>query len=904
MIDFKTIALHLLSRSEEFLREWLPAGKINGQEWICGSLRGEEGESFSVNLKTGVWADFSGNDKGGDLISLYAAIHEIKQAKAAKILAEKLGIAGGSISPKEERPKPLKQWVALPHAPDGVAEPSMAHFHYKAPNARWCYRLATGEVVGWVGRYEKSDGGKEVIPVCWSRNTSNGEEKWSFLSFPKPRPLYGLVQLAESKPDTRVYIVEGEKCADALRTLGACVVTWAGGGKAVQYTDWTPLKGRKCTLWPDRDRKLYGERETKDAALVGAEMPWEKQPGYKAMQDVAAILHGLECAEVRIIQPPDGKPDGWDVADALSEGMGKEAILAICKSAPIHEPPKKKEPKPPVVIPSIADNSDSGEEENNRNSIQTEFWPFRILGHDKGSFYYLSLASKQIVELSARGHNKIELLQLADLQWWNDLFPGNEDGQPNWLFAANALIQFSLKRIFDPADIRGRGAWLDSGRVIYHAGTDILCDNQFHQLDKFKSKFVYQRGRKISVNLSKVADTKEAGRLLQLCKCLNLKNPLDAAILAGWLVCAPICGVLDWRPHIWITGASGTGKTWVLEHIIKKVLGNMALYVQSNTTEAGIRQTLKGDALALMFDEAETENKADAERLQRVVTLARQASRDSEGRIIKGTTSGTALDFIIRSCFCFSSIGVAATQRADISRITILELFSRHNADEAAAQFDALQAFWEVTAANQDWCESIRARSIMLAPVIAENSHIFATAASKHLGTQRDGDQIGALLAGAWSLLSEKPVTLETATSWCNEQNWSAYNHLGLDKDEQRAFAILMTAIVSHEDGLGNHKQSIAELINHALDFAASNRSGVKATLERYGIGVRKARIDIADSHPELKKIFSDTPFGGKWGDQFRRLQGAATVKTSHFHGLQLRATGIPLDYFTAKAEE
>jgi putative DNA primase/helicase len=50
------------------------------------------GKSFKVNLDTGRWADFADDIKGGDPVSLYAAIHNLKQGEAARELGRWLGI--------------------------------------------------------------------------------------------------------------------------------------------------------------------------------------------------------------------------------------------------------------------------------------------------------------------------------------------------------------------------------------------------------------------------------------------------------------------------------------------------------------------------------------------------------------------------------------------------------------------------------------------------------------------------------------------------------------------------------------------------------------------------------------------------------------------------------------------
>lgn len=91
-LDFKTIARAALPHAISICERLLPGGKLRSREWICGNLRGEPGESCSVNTQTGQWADFASNAKGGDLISLVAAIHGLSQLEAARKLAVMLGI--------------------------------------------------------------------------------------------------------------------------------------------------------------------------------------------------------------------------------------------------------------------------------------------------------------------------------------------------------------------------------------------------------------------------------------------------------------------------------------------------------------------------------------------------------------------------------------------------------------------------------------------------------------------------------------------------------------------------------------------------------------------------------------------------------------------------------------------
>lgn len=906
MIDFPKINQAALARFESLLHSWLPAGRRNGHEYKVGSLSGEPGDSLSINIRTGVWKDFASDEGGSDPVSLLAAIRNISQAEAAR----ELGGDDTLNSPAPPPPKRRSEWEPIIPAPDSAPRPgpaTMRDFHYGEPEHVWQYHTAEGELIGYIRRFKKTtpreDGtfGKEIKPLVWAQNTTTNEFAWRPLSFPKPRPLYRLPELVSSTG--RVTLVEGEKCADALAALGATVTTWPGGGQAIRHVDWTPLAGRPVTIWPDKDRHTWKKENAPTPDLIGVEIPWEKQAGYLTAQSIAATLAGMGC-NVLIITPPADVADGWDVADAIAEGWTVEQIGDLARAAvpfvvdapaelaPWGDGPPDAE-EPPAAVSAPVTVRDPGA----RNQ------PFRILGHDQGDFFYLSHASRQCVTLSATGHRKENLLQLAPLDWWERVFGGGEKlAGETWLMAANSLMQDAMETIFDPADIRGRGAWLDEGRVIYHAGNILHVDGAHTQIQAHKSVFVYEQGRKITLDDVPPADNVQAGQLLRLCSALNLRNPLDHKLLAGWLVCAPICGALDWRPHIWINGSSGTGKTWLIERIIRPILGNMALYVQSNTTEAGIRQTLRSDALPVMFDEAETENRADAERLQRVLILARQASRDSGGMIAKGTSGGAAMSFHIRSAFCFSSIGVAATQRADLSRITPLELFKR-TGEDARNQWEDLLACWEQSAAKPEWCASIRARAIMCARVIAKNALTFATACTRHLGAQRDGDQIGALLAGAYALTSTEEITLEAAAAWCAKQDWTLFTSQEVDTDEHRCFSHLMGAIIQHEESGHSSRRSIGELVQQALSVGDLNRAAARITLERYGIGVRKEGVDVSNSHQELKRIFAETQFSGKWADQLQRMHGAEK-KQGHFNKVQQRCVRLPLEVFEMDQRE
>jgi hypothetical protein len=93
-IDFARLNAAALPRLPELVRQWLPDGRRVGQEWIARNPTRADRHpgSFSINLRTGRWADFATGDRGGDVVSLLAYVSKTSQGKAARALAITLGI--------------------------------------------------------------------------------------------------------------------------------------------------------------------------------------------------------------------------------------------------------------------------------------------------------------------------------------------------------------------------------------------------------------------------------------------------------------------------------------------------------------------------------------------------------------------------------------------------------------------------------------------------------------------------------------------------------------------------------------------------------------------------------------------------------------------------------------------
>jgi hypothetical protein len=126
---------------------------------------------------------------------------------------------------------------------------------------------------------------------------------WQFRGAKPPYPLYNLKAVRDAD---RVLIVEGEKCVEALRSLGIAATTSAGGAGKAHLTDWSPLASKEVWLWPDNDLP--------DPKTLIA-------PGYKHMEDVTKQLGALPKRPIiRQIDPQQYNigPKG-DVADLIAD---------------------------------------------------------------------------------------------------------------------------------------------------------------------------------------------------------------------------------------------------------------------------------------------------------------------------------------------------------------------------------------------------------------------------------------------------------------------------------------------------------------------------------------------------------------------------------------------------------
>lgn len=905
---------------------------FNRQNQPCPACGGKDRFRFTNFSGNGEYVCNScGNGDGFQLLGLKTGW---KFAECLQKVGEYINAEPVATSKPDENDMAVKDWVPVIPAPENAPplfkdgsdyfeswNPKRGKISKNKATLRHEYRDGDGRLLGYCVRYFIGTDGKKITPIItWCENKRTGQKGWTQRKFPDPAPLYGLDDLAKMPGD--VLIVEGEKARDAAKRLlpSLAVVTWPGGTKRAKDADWTPLHGRKVIAWPDND----AEGESVFRGYLDAHN--------KLREGIGHFLKD-SCPKFGYVAPFKEKAEGWDLADAESEGWtGQQVIQYIQRNvkqivlqqgreetAPAMEEPPAYYDEIPLDAyeedygreeapqPSSGDGRDDEEPPTRKGPPRKEDI-IRPLGYDGNTFYYFPSGALQVRPLASGAHTKQGMMSLAPLDFWEGHFPKGGAEGIDWLGGANWLMQSAIKRgVFASKTIRGRGCWVDGKNIVMHLGERLLVNGKSIKLADFKSKYIYQREADIAEPSDKPLTTAEAKNILDAAKALKWEVEAHAALFAGWIALSYICGALRWRPHIWITGPAGSGKTTVMRDFLKALIDAFALCVQGETTVAGLRQSLKADAIPVLFDEAEGNEKKDRENIQAVLALMRASSTESGMNTLKGTAGHSAVQFTIRSMFCLSSIADSVKQKADSDRVSILSL--KAIGAKTTAEKVKRQQEWEslkviLAKFNHEYAMRLSARSINLIPVIKENAEIFSRQIALKFGSTRFGDQYGHLLAGAYSLQCDEVIEDADAFDFIESFNWQDTTEVLEDAQEKRCLRAITESRLSIDGEKSRETLSIGEFINRVVEARNTEnlpQGVIVKFLGDYGIKHKDGFVFFANQAGNLQKILQETAFAFNWRTHLSKFEGSIKPEKGVYFGPALgvqRAVGVPESVF------
>lgn len=912
--------------------------KKNGSEFkACCPFHKEKTPSFSVVPDEQFYYCF-GCGASGDAIDFVVDFEQVGFREAvSRIVGDLLDATAVPAQRQTVKAEEKPEWVPIVPVPADVKVKPKDIFNSKrdgewqklTASKRWDYLDANGALIGCISRFEKSGGGKEVIPQSFCVNTETGEMSWRWLSFAKPRPLYGLNKIAKHQ-NAQVMLVEGEKACDAgqqkfidagISLDQVIVISWPGGGKAVPFVDWTPLTNRVVGLLPDADQQVYVDTHPKAGQLV----PFLEQPGTVAMLDIFDRIAD-KAATVKFIVPPTGVKCGWDLADEYPEGfqllpfLKANAMLAEVvreRFAVIEDdlPPWEGEPAPVYdevpadvdpeldaepTVPRKPPVDDEDDEDDEDPLVKNKH--FTILGYDQGDYYLFSHAKKQVMRMRKGDISDIGLVEYAPLNWWEFHFPATgKAGGVNKPMAAQWIFATAHNRgIYDPTRVRGRGVWRDKGRFVFHHGGHLSVDGVATHIDEIDSAYVYPMARRMPEPSATPLTDEEGEHMVHVASMVRFTMPASAALMAGWVMLAPICGALPWRPHIWLCGGAGSGKTTVQRDYCQAAVNGLSVYAQGNSTEPGIRQKLRADALPVLLDEAESNDDREKMRIENILSLIRQSSSESQAETLKGTVTGDSMNFHIRSTFCLCSINTLLNKKADTDRLTRLSIKSPDAGGKDEAHWEILKEELHKLSTDLTLPNRLLARAINMLPVIMESIKVFTKAAAKHFGTQREGDQIGTLLAGCWCLQKGHVPEPHEAMVLIKGYDWSEHTEDSDQDDSQRALESILNAKIRLGGGAGD--LTVYELVREAHTMERQGTFDTKEAdraLRRHGIRLEEKEgvLLFGTSVPNLKALLAHSAYSSDVRGQLLRLKGATknADRSVRFNGSGSKCVSIPL---------
>lgn len=516
--------------------------------------------------------------------------------------------------------------------------------------------------------------------------------------------------------------------------------------------------------------------------------------------------------------------------------------------------------------------------------------PFRVLGYNNGEYYYYPFGLRQIVSMSAPGHTMPNLLQLAPLEKWEAKWRDVDHKlmakhQTIALTAAAWLTELAEKRgvFVEEAHVRGAGCWIDDGRVVLHCGDSLYVEGINVPFNRMTSEFTYVAAPRLMRPARTELSNVEARKLRTICESITWENPLSGTLLAGWLVIAPVCAALSYRPHIYITGEAESGKSTVMDKIIKPVLGRMALCLDGGTSEPSVRQQMRYDARPLVYDEAEP-----SPMMIDVIGLARKATT---GSVVKKFGQPA---FKARFCACFSAINPPVNKTADESRISFMHL-KKNRRPAAIEEYDQLLEMIEETI-TPDFSERMIARTLQNMNSLIANIRIFQRVVRKQIGGARASQQVGTMMAGVYMLGRTDIISEEKAAEIVGRFSWSDHTIIDDQGDPLRLVQWIAGSLVRTRSG---ETQSIGDLVQ-AVVAKHENCQIADKQLRHYGISVKGPMVEVAARSQNLARLLKDTEWQEKWSRTLSDVPGAERRKIAYFApGIKTSAVALPVGLFT-----
>jgi len=673
---------------------------------------------------------------------------------------------------------------------------------------------------------------------------------------------YGQDALGHGAP---VVVVEGENDLLGVRKCGYDQVMATIGA----YNEGTILeylrknsKDRAFYLCFDRDPPVEGKE--------GAGARYTRKYAN-------AILDG--GGKVKVIGIAAGENGGKrDIDDILREAEDPAAKLrelmkeAMPVTKVVLEPgeedraqPKKKGPVPPAPPEAY------------------KFKSFQVLGElGNGSILFWSLCNKRLYTVSLRDLNLDQLVQVGGIEVAAKVARGAtsyKEGNVLFQDLKKRIIVEASKNIMGTPEYWGQGihwlkakkqllvvvggqAWVWDGRKAVEWKHPLIAGKLIQWAVPRKwIDFGAVQTELAAMDRERAAEIREQvfGKFYEW----GFTGSLDVWLLVGWVLAQYLQLMWSWRPHIWMTGSAGSGKT-LMNELIGDLGGGLAMRCEGqNLTEPGLRQSIGDDSCLILIDEIESSKKREA-----IISFIRSAGR-SGGKTRKGGSDQNPINAEIDHMVFMSSIERGVARAAEVYRYLPIETVK---SDEYRPTMPGVEELKELRAkimAYVLWA-AFPARKLVVGVGRMEGYDFrfvesLSVAFSMIAVVEKDGaDALSRLLS---DYLKE----------------WGARNEGGALEDEGTLLQdILMAGIQIEEDieggGYGSSSSTMRKVtrtVSHVVGLKDSLVDSEKRTLEAHGLKVCDDGLFIVPGMA-ARALLKGTPwYSLNIKDILMRIQGA-----------------------------
>lgn len=382
-----------------------------------------------------------------------------------------------------------------------------------------------------------------------------------------------------------------------------------------------------------------------------------------------------------------------DVDDKLRFAPDKKAVVLAMKISAEDAKSVKENSSPKKITPPRQKNESEGLPDIQKPSDKStlKFKSFEVLGEDAdGKIHFWSSENKKIYTHDLKSLQFDQLVQIGGQEVCNRIGRGRRYDQKEvdgsmlipfqsvkeWIIIEASLRQLGILSYFG----QGIHVLKDGKLLIVNGGEGFTWDGNIFSTQEhplIDGRLIdWNRGRQwidfsqVRKIVGTLTNSTAKGIIEEACQLVNqwgFADQQDAYLFTGWTLAQLVQPIWSWRPHLWLTGSAGSGKTQLLS-LLEGLSGPLAMRREGKSlTEAGFRQDMGNDGVYAFIDEFEKSEHRDA-----LIEYLRSASRG--GTVVKGTTAQKPVHFFIRHMIMLASIEYSLARSAERSRFLIVEL--------------------------------------------------------------------------------------------------------------------------------------------------------------------------------------------------------------------------------------